>query len=83
MRVNSYYVDAHTTFILESYVFPLENAIFFENTTQLTFGSLPLHLTLIVMCIPSTNTNASYSDNMPHYNHVLIIASNLTKNLKT
>jgi hypothetical protein len=34
------------------------------------------------MYTPNTNTNASYSDNTPHYNHALTIASNFTNNSK-
>ncbi len=56
---------------------------FNENTMQLTFGSLPLHLTLVMMYIPNTNTNASYNDNTPHYNHAPTIVSNFTNNSKT
>lgn len=55
--------------------------IFYENTMQ-TFGSLPLHLTLVMMYIPNINTNASYNDNTPHYNHAPTIVSNFTNNSK-
>lgn len=49
---------------------------------QLTFWSLTLHLTLMMMYIPNTNTNASYTNNTPHYNHAPTIASNFTNNSK-
>ncbi len=49
---------------------------------QLTFGSLPLHLTLVMNYIFDTNTNASCNDNTPHYNHGPTIVSNFTNIFK-
>jgi len=49
---------------------------------QLTFGSLPLHLTLVMNYIFDTNTNASCNNNTPHYNHGPTIVSNFTNIFK-